>query len=313
MKLVVTDGATLSGGGVSLDIFSQFGEVQIYDLTAPEQLAKRVSDADGILCNKTPIPAELFDRCPKLRYVGECATGYNNIDIAAAKAHGVTVCNVAGYSTDAVAQHTFAMLFYLLEKMRYYDDYVKEERYVSDRIFTHFAEHFHELASMRFGIIGLGNIGRKVAQIASAFGADVVYYSASHQPPQEGYHQVDLDTLLATSDIISIHAPLTVHTQGLINSAALEKMKPSAILLNLGRGPIVVETDLANALKKGTIAAAGLDVLSQEPMTDDNPLLSIKDSKKLLITPHVAWAAIEARTRLMEIIYGQIKDFFSIS
>lgn len=312
MKLVFLDAKTI-GSDINLSAFETLGEVVYYDFTTPDEASIRSRDADVLIVNKTEINAKTIREASHLKLICVTATGTNNLDKDYLKSRGIAWRNVAGYSTDSVAQHTFAMLFYLLEKMRYYDDYVKEERYVSDRIFTHFAEHFHELASMRFGIIGLGNIGRKVAQIASAFGADVVYYSASHQPPQEGYHQVDLDTLLATSDIISIHAPLTVHTQGLINSAALEKMKPSAILLNLGRGPIVVETDLANALKKGTIAAAGLDVLSQEPMTDDNPLLSIKDSKKLLITPHVAWAAIEARTRLMEIIYGQIKDFFPIS
>ena len=312
MKLVFLDAKTI-GSDINLSAFETLGEVVYYDFTTPDEASIRSRDADVLIVNKTEINAKTIGEASHLKLICVTATGTNNLDKDYLKSRGIAWRNVAGYSTDSVAQHTFAMLFYLLEKMRYYDDYVKEERYVSDRIFTHFAEHFHELASMRFGIIGLGNIGRKVAQIASAFGADVVYDSASHQPPQESYHQVDLDTLLATSDIISIHAPLTVHTQGLINSAALEKMKPSAILLNLGRGPIVVETDLANALKKGTIAAAGLDVLSQEPMTDDNPLLSIKDSRKLLITPHVAWAAIEARTRLMEIIYGQIKDFFSIS
>ena len=225
---------------------------------------------------------------------------------------GVAWRNVAGYSTETVAQHTFAMLFYLLEKIRYYDDYVKEERYINDTIFTHFAEHFTEISGKTWGIIGLGTIGRRVADIAKAFGAQIIYYSASGRSAQEGYEQVDLDTLLAKSDIISIHAPLNEHTEGLMDKAAFAKMKKTCIFLNLGRGPIVVEQDLYEALENDEIAAAGLDVLCQEPMSETNPLRKIKDSKKLLITPHVAWASVEARTKLMGIILGQIKEYFQI-
>ena len=201
------------------------------------------------------------------------------------------------------------MLFYLLEKLRYYDDYVKEERYVDDTIFTHFAERFCQINGKTWGIIGLGNIGRRVADIAKAFGANVIYYSTSGSNTQDGYTRTDFDTLLATSDIISVHAPLTPNTEHLIDAKALSKMKPSAIFLNLGRGPIVVEEHLADALESGHIAAAGLDVLCTEPMCATNPLLRIKDSKKLLITPHIAWASVEARTSLMNIILGQIQDW----
>ena len=218
---------------------------------------------------------------------------------------------MAGYSTETVTQHTFAMLFYLLEKMRYYDDYVKEEHYVNDVQFTHFAEHFTEIYGKTWGIIGLGNIGRRVTEIARAFGAHVIYYSASGSPAQEGYEQVDLDTLLSTSDIVSVHAPLNEYTEGLMNRETFAKMKKNAIFLNLGRGPIVVEQDLYGALEAGKIAAAGLDVLTKEPMSVDNPLRKIKDSGKLLITPHIAWASVEARTKLMDIIFGQVKEFFA--
>ena len=204
------------------------------------------------------------------------------------------------------------MLLYLLEKMRYYDDYVKEERYINDTIFTHFAEHFTEISGKTWGIIGLGTIGRRVADIAKAFGAQIIYYSASGRPAQGGYEQVDLDTLLAKSDIISVHAPLNEHTEGLMDKAAFSKMKKTCIFLNLGRGPIVVEQDLYEALENDEIAAAGLDVLCQEPMSETNPLRKIKDSKKLLITPHVAWASVEARTKLMGIILGQVKEYFQI-
>ena len=219
---------------------------------------------------------------------------------------------MAGYSTESVAQHTFAMLFYLLERLRYYDDYVKEGHYVNDRFFTHFSHTFHELQGMTWGILGLGAIGRRVADIAVMFGARVIYYSASGAPAQESYCQVDFDTLLRESDILSIHAPLNQYTEGLMDQKAFRKMKSSAILLNLGRGPIVREADLAKALNEGEIQAAGLDVLSGEPMAADSPFFSVKDKSRLLITPHVAWAAVEARQRLMKIIAGQIRDFFHL-
>lgn len=312
MKLVFLDAKTI-GSDIDLSAFEDLGEVIYHDFTTPSEASARTQDADVLIVNKTPVNETTIGNASHLKLVCVTATGTNNLDKDYLERRGIAWRNVAGYSTESVAQHTFAMLFYLLEKLRYYDDYVKEGSYINDRIFTHFAEHFHELCSMRFGIIGLGNIDRRVADIASCFGADVVYYSTSGSPEQEGYHQVDFDTLLSTSDIISIHAPLNSNTEGLINTKALEKMKSSAILLNLGRGPIVVEQDLADALKKGTIAAAGLDVLCQEPMSADNPLFDIRDSKKLLITPHVAWAAVESRTRLMEIIHGQIKEFFSAS
>ena len=241
------------------------------------------------------------------------ATGTNNLDKDYLAERGIAWRNVAGYSTESVAQHTFAMLFYLFEKLRYYDDYVKEDRYTNDTVFTHFAEHFYELNKKTWGIIGLGNIGRRVAKIAEAFGADVIYTSPSGSAPQEGYHQVDMETLLAESDIISVHAPLNEYTENLIDRKALRKMKKSCIFLNLGRGPIVVEADLADALEEGVIAAAGLDVLCEEPMSETNPLRRIKDSKKLLITPHIAWASVEARTRLMAIILDQAKEFLLTS
>ena len=186
---------------------------------------------------------------------------------------------------------------------------MKEERYVNDTIFTHFAEQFNQICGKTWGIIGLGNIGRRVADIAKAFGANVIYYSTSGKNNQEGYTRADFDTLLSTSDIVSVHAPLTPETEGLMNKEAFAKMKSNAIFLNLGRGAIVVEQDLADALNNNQIAAAGLDVLAIEPMSPDNPLISIKDSKRLFITPHIAWASVEARTNLMNIILGQIKEW----
>ena len=190
--------------------------------------------------------------------------------------------------------------------------YIKDEKYINDTVFTHFAEHFNEISGKTWGIIGLGTIGRRVADIAKAFGAYVIYYSASGRSAQEGYEQVDFDTLLSKSDIVSVHAPFNEYTKDLMDREAFAKMKKTCIFLNLGRGPIVVEQDLYEALENDEIAAAGLDVLCQEPMSETNPLRKIKDSKKLLITPHVAWASVEARTKLMGIILGQIKEYFQI-
>ena len=308
MNIVFLDAKTI-GEDISLSGFDALGNVNKYDFTTPEQAPGRVENAEVLIVNKVPINEATIHTATNLKLVCVTATGTNNLDKEYLASRNIAWRNVAGYSTDSVAQHTFSMLFYLLEKLRYYDDYVKEARYVNDTIFTHFEEHFHELSSMTFGIIGLGAIGRKVAAIAAAFGANVIYYSPSGKQPQAGYKQVDFDTLLKTSDVISIHAPLNEHTEGLITTEVLLKMKSTCILLNTGRGPIIDEAAVATALEQGTILAAGLDVLSIEPMNPDNPLLRIKDSKKLLITPHIAWASIEARTRLMSIVLEQINEF----
>lgn len=311
MKIVFLDVKTI-GEDIDLSVFDALGEVVKYSFSAPEEVPERVREADVIILNKVQVNEQTIGTAEKLKLVCVTATGTNNLDKDYLEQRGIAWRNVAGYSTETVAQHTFALLLYLLEKLRYYDDYVKEERYVNDTIFTHFAEHFTEICGKTWGIIGLGNIGRKVADIAKAFGAHVIYYSASGSPAQEGYEQVGLDILLRTSDIISVHAPLNEHTEGLMNAEAFSKMKKSCIFLNLGRGPIVVEQDLCDALVNEKIAAAGLDVLCREPMSAENPLLQIKDSRKLLITPHVAWASVEARTKLMRIILGQVKEFFEI-
>lgn len=311
MKIVFLDAKTI-GDDINLGKFDALGQVIKYPFSTDAQAKERTIDADVVIVNKVNINENTIGQARNLKLVCVTATGTNNLDKVYLDKKGIEWRNVAGYSTDSVAQHTFALLFYLLEKLRYYDDYVKSEKYVNDTIFTHFDEAFHELSGHTYGIIGLGAIGRKVAEIAKVFNMNVIYASASGHAPQEGYNQVDMDTLLSTSDIISIHAPLNEHTEGLINTEALKKMKHAAILLNLGRGPIVIEKDLADALNKNQIAAAGLDVLSAEPMASDNPLLEIKDSKKLIITPHIAWASVEARIRLMDIIYQQVKDFYDL-
>lgn len=306
MKIVFLDVKTI-GEDIDLSGFDVLGEVVKYDFSSNDEIPARVEDADVIVLNKVPVNEHTIGAAKQLKLVCVTATGTNNLDKDYLASRGIEWRNVAGYSTESVAQHTFALLFYLVEKLHYYDCYVKEERYVNDTIFTHFAEHFHEICGKTWGIIGLGNIGRRVADIAKAFGAHVVYYSTTGKNDQPGYTRVDFDTLLRTSDIISVHAPLTPETEGLMNADAFAKMKPTAIFLNLGRGAIVVEQDLADALNQHQIAAAGLDVLTVEPMAPDNPLLSFKDSKRLFITPHIAWASVEARTNLMNIIQNQIK------
>lgn len=308
MKLVFLDVKTI-GDDIDLSGYQTLGEVVKYDFSAPEEIPERVADADVIILNKAPINEQTIGAAKHLKLVCVTATGTNNLDKEYLEMRNIAWRNVAGYSTESVAQHTFAMLFYLLEKLAYYDSYVKEERYINDTIFTHFAEHFTQICGKTWGIIGLGNIGRRVADIAKAFGAKVIYYSTSGKNQQDGYTRVDFDTLLHTSDIISVHAPLTKETEGLMNEEAFSKMKSTAIFLNVGRGAIVNEEDLSVALETGRIAAAGLDVLTIEPMSPENPLRRIKDSTKLLITPHIAWASVEARTNLMNIILGQIKEW----
>ena len=293
MKIVFLDRKTI-GEDIDLTDFEALGEVVTYEMSQPEEVPDRVKDADVIIVNKVPVNEQTVGTAQNLKLVCVAATGTNNLDKNYLDKRGIEWRNVAGYSTTIVAQHTFAMLFYLLEKLRYYDDYVKNGSYQKNDVFTWFGEPFTELAGKTWGIIGLGAIGRKVADIAKAFGAHVIYYSASGRPAQEGYEQVDLDTLLRTSDVISVHAPLNEYTGNLMDKVAFAKMKRSAIFLNLGRGPI---------------AAAGLDVLRTEPIQPDNPLLAIKDSHKLLITPHIAWASTEARTRLMQIVLDHVKGF----
>lgn len=308
MKLVFLDTKTI-GEDIDLSAYDALGEVVKYGFSTLEEIPERVKDADVLIVNKIAVNEQTIGNAKNLKLVCVTATGTNNLDKEYLKKRGIAWRNVAGYSTESVTQHTFALLFYLLEKIRYYDDYVKNEKYINDTVFTHFAEHFNEVNGKTWGIIGLGTIGRRVADIAKAFGARVIYYSASGSPAQEGYEQVDFETLLTTSDIVSVHAPLNEYTKDLMDREAFAKMKKTAIFLNLGRGPIVVEQDLYEALETGEIAAAGLDVLCEEPMSETNPLAKIKDSKKLIITPHIAWASVEARNRLMQIIVEQIREF----
>jgi glycerate dehydrogenase len=311
MKIVFLDAKTI-GEDIDLSGFDELGEVEKYPFSTPEEAAERTKDADVLVLNKVEVNEQTIGGADHLKLVCVTATGTNNLDKEYLDKRGIAWRNVAGYSTETVAQHTFAMLFYLLEKLRYYDDYVKSEKYVGDVTFTHFEHVFHEINGMTWGIIGMGNIGRRVAEIAKLFGCRIVYYSTSGANRQPQYERVGFHELLVQSDIVSVHAPLDENTRNLMDSEAFSRMKKSAIFLNLGRGPIVVEQDLCDALNAGKIAAAGLDVLSEEPMSKDNPLRKIKDSERLFITPHIAWASVEARTRLMNIILEQIRDYLHI-
>ena len=310
MKIVFLDRKTI-GEDIDLSGFERFGEVVIYDYSTSEEVPERLKDADIIVLNKVLVNESTIGQAKSLKLVCVTATGTNNLDKDYLASRGIEWRNVAGYSTEAVAQHTLALALHLYEHLSYYDEYVKSERYVNDRMFTHFEKHFNEISGKTWGIIGLGAIGSRVAEIATCLGANVVYFSTTGRNHSDIYKEVDFDTLLSTSDIITIHAPLDENTLHLIDKTALEKMKNTAILVNVGRGPIIVEKDLADALECGQIAAAGLDVLDVEPMSSDNPLVRIKDSTKLIITPHIAWAAVEARQRLMKIIEGQIEDIIS--
>ncbi len=310
MKIVILDAKTL-GDDIQLGIFEQFGDLEIYPTTEPSQLFERIQYADIIITNKVVIDKEAINAARNLKLICVAATGYNNVDVYYAKEKGIAVTNVAGYSTESVVQTTFGMLFYLLMHLRYYDDYVKSGEYAMSDIFTHLGRPFWEIHGKRWGIIGLGTIGRRVAQVAESFGCDVIYYSTSGVEREEKYPKYPLDELLKTSDIVSIHAPLNERTKNLITIKELGIMKKNAILLNLGRGGIVNEKDLAIALDSDLIGGAGLDVLEKEPIDPDNPLLKIKNKEKLLITPHIAWTSIEARKRLVNEIVENIRAFLN--
>lgn len=310
MKIVFMEADTL-GDDVDLSIFEQFGEVVKYSKSEPEQNADRIKDADVIIVNKIPMNAETLSKAENLKLICITATGTNIVDFDYTNARGIDVRNVKAYSTESVVQHTFALLFYVYEKLNHYDQFVKSGGYAKSDVFTHFEQKFHELYGKTWGIIGLGAIGKRVAAIAEAFGAKVIYYSTSGKNSCPDYTQVDFDTLLSTSDIISIHAPLNAQTNDLIGEKEFAKMKSNAILLNLGRGPIVNEKALTKALLSNQIQGAGLDVLCVEPMLPENPLLQVQDSNKLIITPHIAWATVEARTRCVKEVHLNIQDYLA--
>lgn len=310
MKIVFLETATL-GEDIDLSCFNRLGEVTTYTHSSPADNAARISDADILVVNKIPVNEALLRDAHNLKLIAASATGTNNIDFEYTNSQGIIVSNARGYSTASVAQHTFALLFYLYEKLSAYDTFVKSGQYSDYNMFSCFTPYFNELSGKTWGIIGLGAIGRNVADIAAAFGCNVIYYSTSGSNNNPDYKSVSYDELLSASDIISIHCPLNKRTSKLIDYASLKKMKRTAVLLNLGRGPIIDEDALARALNEGLIAGAGLDVLCTEPITADNPLLKIQDSTRLLITPHMAWGTTEARKRCADEVYKNIEAYLS--
>lgn len=308
MKIVILERGTI-GPDVDVNVIGELGETVIYDNTDPEQVAERVRDAEIIVANKCPLNEKTLKDAPNVRFIEEFATGYDNIDIAYCKSRGIGVANVSDYSTPAVVQHTFALALYLSEHLPHYDAYVKNGSYAAQSRFTYFGVPFTELAGKTWGIVGMGHIGQGVAQVAKSFGCEVIWYSTSGAHTIDGYRQVDFETLLKESDYLSLHCPLNEKTLHLIDAKALQAMKPTAILINVARGKVVDNAALAEALKNNEIAAAGLDVVEQEPITTDNPLSEIKDSDKLIITPHMAWASVEARGRVVTEAYKNIEAF----
>lgn len=308
MKIVFLETKTL-GKDIDLSEFNKLGDVIFYETSRENEIAERTREADVVIVNKLPVNQQTLGPKTAVKLICVTATGTNNVDFTFTREKNITVTNVKGYSTPTVVQHTFALYFYLMEHLAYYDNYVKSEQYAKSNLFTHLDKEFHDLQSMTWGVVGLGEIGRGVASMAKAFGADVIYYSTSGKNRNQDFLQVDWNELLQRSDVISVHAPLNDKTKGLFDYEAFQKMKSSAYFLNLGRGPIVVEEDLARALNENLIAGAGLDVLCNEPIEQENPLLNIKNLQNLVITPHIAWASVEARERLMKEVYKNIEAF----
>lgn len=307
-KIVFLDSETL-GSDVDVSKLNQYGDVTIYQQSLATEVPERIKEANVVITNKHILNQEQLKDAHDLQLICVTATGVNNIDLEYCRSAGITVCNVKGYSTNAVAQHTFALLLDLYNKNHYYHDYIASGNYSSSSMFTHLGHTFHELDGKIWGIVGMGDIGRKVAAIATAFGCQVQYYSTSGKNNQQAYQQVDFDTLLKTSDIISIHAPLNQQTENLFEQEAFSKMKDSAYLINVGRGKIVNENDLAAALKAHQLAGAGLDVFENEPFNGDSPLLAINDATRLIMTPHIAWAPIETRNRVIDEVCLNIEGF----
>lgn len=304
MKIVLLDALTF--GESDLSGFDALGDVEIFQTTSPKELYERIDGCDVVVTNKVLIDDEAMQRTPSLKLICVAATGMNNVDLEAAKQRGIAVKNVAGYSTDSVVQHTFSMLFYLMGHSRYYDEYVKSGSYSKSSLFTDVSKPFFEIKGKKWGIIGLGNIGRGVANIVKAFGAEVSYFSTSGQNNSSDFQQVDFDVLLEQSDIISIHAPLNEKTHNLLDYEQLLQCKEGAIVLNLGRGGIINEEAVAKIVDEKNLSF-GLDVLTKEPMQANHPLLRVKNSDNLYITPHIAWASVEARETLIASVIENIR------
>jgi len=309
MKIVFLDAKTM-GDDVSLETFKEFGEFVTYPTTSKEQTIEHIGNAQVVLTNKVVIDSEVMDKCPEIRLICITATGMNNVDLDYAKKKGIEVKNAAGYSTASVTQTTFTLALYLMAQSKFYDEFVSSGKWSRSGLFTNVERPYSEIKDKKWGIIGFGTIGKSVAKVADAFGANVSYYSTSGANNDSTHTRMELDEMLKECDIISIHAPLNEKTNGLIKKEQLSLMKKGAILLNLGRGGIVDEADLAYAVDNNGILA-GLDVTATEPVEADNPLLHVKQKDNLFITPHIAWASYEARVELMKIVANNIKSFIA--
>lgn len=309
-KIVVLDGYTLNPGDLSWDDFTKYASIEVHDRTEPARILERCKGAEFILTNKTPLDANTLKQLPDLRYIGVLATGYNVVDVRAAKERGIPVTNIPTYGTASVTQHTFALILELTLNVRLHSDAARAGEWSAARDWCFWKTPLSELEGKSLGIVGFGRIGRRVAEVGHAFGMKIIAHDSvqTNPPPYDGFRWATIEELLRDSDVVSLHCPLFPETQGLMNAARLKLMKRSAILINTSRGPLIVDRDLADALNAGTLAGAGVDVLSVEPPAADNPLLS---AKNCLITPHIAWAAKEARARLMTLAVENLAAFLA--
>ncbi|MCK9305089.1 MAG: D-2-hydroxyacid dehydrogenase [Bacteroidales bacterium] len=312
MKIVFLDAATM-GEDISLSSIESLGELVCWPSTPGEDVKERIKEADIVITNKVVITKDSIDSAPNLKLICVAATGTNNVDIEYAGKKGIPVRNAVGYSTESVLQITFTLILGLLSKLKYFDNYVKDGSYSSSGIYTNVKEIFCEIKGKKFGIIGMGNIGSRVASVASAFGAEICYYSTSGTNHCVEYPSVSLKELLSGSDIVSIHAPLNPATNNLISLEQMGWMKKNAILINMGRGGIVNEKDLAYAIDNGLIAGAGVDVFVKEPFDSDHPYMMMEHKERVLFTPHIGWASAEARKRVVEIVTSNIRTFIGKS
>lgn len=307
MKISILEAKTVSKGDVSFEEIYSLGEVTEFPLTPVDKIVENVGDAEAVLCNKTPFTEDVLRACPKLKYIGLCATGYNNIDLKACRELGITVCNVPAYSTDAVAQHVFALMLHFASRVAEYDGFVKSGGWIRSDTFSNFAFPIRELSGKTLGIIGYGSIGRKTAQIANAFGMNVIV--STRTPKQDDTVKfTDMETLFSKSDFISVHCPLTEATKELVGRDMLKLCKESCVIVNTSRGPVIDEEALAEALNSGRIAGAALDVLCTEPMLESCPLIG---AKNCIITPHVAWAPLETRERLVKVVAENLRAYIN--
>ncbi|MEE3334247.1 MAG: D-2-hydroxyacid dehydrogenase [Ruminococcus sp.] len=303
MKIVLTDAQTVTQGDLSLDGLKEFGEVEVNLLTAYDDIAETIKDADAVICNKTPLNAQTLRLAEKLKYIGLFATGYNNIDIEYCRQNGITVCNAGTYSSDAVCQHTFALILECLNRVGDYSSFVADGGWKNSKTFSPFVYPMSEIAGKTLGIVGCGNIGSAVARVAEAFNMRVLRYKRHSDESC-----TDLDTLLRESDIVTVHCPLNESSYRMFDDEAFAKMKDGAIFVNTARGGVMDENAVVNALRSGKLAYAAIDVLEQEPMSADNPLCG---EKNCIVTPHIAWAPMETRERLMGIVCSNLRNYLN--